>query len=114
MFLTTLSSLLQATISCSEVTASQYFVPKLLGSVVAGYGNYTLACPTAPFGWNNQVGATGPHPYSRYVESYAGAFTINLSNLQGPTGSTIIAADGGIIGDDLLGDVTLGGQVWLP
>ena len=84
------------------------------GPVVDGFVNVSFTGRQGYFGWNNQPGASGPWPHSRYLTSGGGVFTINLAAAQGSAGSTITAADHtGIINDDLVGGVTTGGDFCL-
>lgn len=76
------------------------------GPVSNGFVNATF-----PFSYNNQPGASGPWPHTRYVPASKDTFTINVNTLQS-TGSSIMAADQqSIINDDLVGGITVGGQV---
>lgn len=65
--------------------------------------------------WNNQVGASGPWPHTRYV---AGGFSWSspafrwLANFSTPA-SPIVADATDIIDDDLVGNVTVGGAFCL-
>lgn len=67
--------------------------------------------------YNNQVGASGPFPGTRYTSSFpwngASKWNVNLDTLQ-TTGSTIQPVDTtGIINDNLVGTVTTGGTFCL-
>jgi len=84
-----------------------------------GPANYTLASASGSPQWNNQVGASGPWPGSRYIFGYswdnsAPTFEFDLKAAEGKTGSTVVASDHlGIINDNLVGKVTRGGNFCL-
>jgi hypothetical protein len=85
------------------------------GSHVSPPNVGTCACAwCSPLGWNNQPGASGPWPHSRYLTRGFSKFTINVTALLGGEGSSIQAADSlGIINDNLVGGVTQGGDFCL-
>jgi hypothetical protein len=64
--------------------------------------------------WNTQPGASGPWPTSRYISGGNAEFTVNVTALVGGEGSPIQASDTlSIVGDDLLGNLTRGGDYCL-
>jgi len=88
---------------------SMTFSPNRQGPIVNGFANYTV-----DLSYSNGQGESGPWPHSRYVAAGGNTFTINLAAAQTPSGSTIEAADHtGIINDNLVGNVTLGGDFCL-
>ena len=78
-----------------------------------GPANYSLG----GIGYNNQFGASGPWPHSRYLGGGGGAvWTIDVAaaGVPGGMGTSIRAADGlQIIDDDLVGGVRQGGAFCL-
>lgn len=86
----------------------------------AGPANYTLGNGGGGMYYNNQAGASGPWPHSRYVAGYSWSgstsWTLDLAAAASPNGpgSTIQAADSlHILDDDLVGGVTVGGAFCL-
>jgi hypothetical protein len=64
--------------------------------------------------WNTQVGASGPWPSTRYLTGGVGTFTLNLTAASTTAGTTVLASDHlGIINDNLVGGVTIGGDFCL-
>ena len=63
-------------------------------------------------GINNQSGASGPLPHSRYVSGGANTFRLNLDSLCRGL-SPIQANSDSLINDDLVGTITIGGTFFL-
>jgi len=100
---------------CSQYPGS-VLTPAQEGHVA---GNYTLT-DSGPawamyFGWNNQPGASGPWPHTRYVDAANPMiWTFDLEGLKSPAGGPVMASDTlGIFDDDLVGGVTVGGKFCL-
>lgn len=103
------------------------WVPVLCNSTPAGVRDFTpIAVPGAPdvlqiVGvhspvWNNDEGASGPTPHSRYISGWVGnggEFVGNISALINGDGSTLRANADDIIDDDLIGGVFVGGDFCL-
>lgn len=79
---------------------NQAFVP-----VPAGSSGYHLGSVS----WNNQDGASGPFPHSRYVAGGDSLWIMDPSK----TGSIMAADSTSILDDDLLGHVKVGGDFCL-
>jgi len=84
-----------------------------------GVGNYIISSPSGSPTWNNQVGASGPWPHSRYIYGYgwdtsSPAYELDLDAAKSGKGTTIVASDhSGIIDDNLLGKISYGGNFCL-
>lgn len=77
-------------------------------------GNFTILTSTGGgVGYNMQFGASGPLPSSRYVIQSTAVFTLDPVGINNGTGSRIQAAANNIINDDLVGNVTTGGDFCL-
>ena len=102
-------------VSCQENGDATLFSPMRVGPPPpggSGPSHYSLVQAgglTGP-GWNNQPGASGPWPHTRYVTGNGGMWTLDLSLPSTP----VLASDSlGIIDDDLVGGVSLGGEFCL-
>ena len=66
--------------------------------------------------WNNQVGASGPWPHTRYIAGgypWAGNSFVWRANLSQPAAPIAASDETGIIDDDLVGGITRGGAFCL-
>lgn len=65
--------------------------------------------------WNTQVGASGPHPHTRYISGYSwsGSSAVWLLDPTAPSTPITASDKTGIIDDDLVGHVTKGGAFCL-
>jgi hypothetical protein len=95
------------------------YQPALVGGGAGPTRNYTLngARGGGPQ-VNNQPGASGPVPHSRYISGYSwsgagSVWALDLAAAQAPAGTRIAATDGGLLDDDLVGGVTRGGDFCL-
>ena len=84
-----------------------------------GGATFTLTAPSGlAAGWNNQVGASGPRPHTRYVAAAGGGggrWLLDLDALTDPAlgGTLIQAAASDILDDDGVGGVGVGGDFCL-
>jgi hypothetical protein len=98
-------------VSCEDKAHNGFFT---LGAGQAT-GTTTFKSPSAFMAYNMQTGASGPWPSTRYVMNGGPTdFTVDVAALFSPTGTSIQAADtAGIINDNLIGNVTHGGEYCL-
>lgn len=84
-----------------------------------GPANYTLGNNRGGPSWNQQPGASGPWPSTRYISGYGwggnGAqWTLDLAAAASGAGSTVMASDHlNIIDDNLVGGISRGGDFCL-
>jgi hypothetical protein len=84
-----------------------------------GPANYSIASPNGSPQWNNQVGASGPWPHTRYILGYGfetstAIYEMDLNAAKTALGTSIQASDHtGILDDNLLGKITRGGNFCL-
>jgi len=84
-----------------------------------GPANYSIASPNGCPQWNNQVGASGPWPHTRYILGYGfetstAIYEMDLNAAKTALGTSIQASDHtGILDDNLLGKITRGGNFCL-
>ena len=98
-------------VECSDKAHNGFFT-----ITQGGDGAVALKTPTGPFlAYNMQEGASGPWPHTRYIMNGGPTdLAIDLPGLLSPAGTRIQASDTtGIINDDLVGNVTLGGTFCL-
>jgi hypothetical protein len=100
-------------VDCNATGVTQ-FLPQTNGKNTSGTALYALG----GMQFNNQIGASGPWPHTRYISGgYSWDKTpqyLWLADFSAGTPSTTIRAnDGNIIDDDLIGNVTSGGDFCL-
>ena len=97
-------------VSCTDKAHNGFF------TIAASHNSsVTIKSPTAFMMYNTQEGASGPWPGTRYIANGGPTdYAIDLPSLFSPTGAQIQAADtSGIVNDNLVGNVTVGGKYCL-
>lgn len=74
---------------------------------------YTLSGGGTQLNWNNQFGASGPLPHTRYTTGGGGTWLMNLPAALNGSGTAVQATATDIYDDDGVGHVTVGGDFCL-